>query len=240
MMMARPGIALAASTALGWLCAIPAAAQTGYASGLDPEIYCSLPESERIDHVAGGLRNAWYDLDVHGRAVIGRLDRNGAGDERGSGPESHSFRARAEDYRLDLQRLVVLAGALLPQYNRPLDGPRLILRLETRSVPAFATAAEHKVAVMEAFLVADENNDNRDIGSRFVNLLGEAEGSAAAAARGDAAPEFPDQRKALRAAFQAFMPTLRSVVFSPSLERALARRLSSYCREISVAEGGSQ
>ena len=76
----------------------------------------------------------------------------------------------------------------------------------TRSVPIYASAAEHQIVVMETFLSADDKN--REIGIAFIEALHALESSTLALVSGDAAPAFNEQNQALYDAFHDFMSEL--------------------------------
>lgn len=132
---------------------------------------------------------------------------------------------------------MVLTGVLFPQYNRPMDGDRLIGRFATRSVPIFGAAAEHKIAVMEAFLA--NNESNRELGVAFIEALHAVEDSALALSAGNAAPQFNSQNTALDQAFGAFMLALKNALFSTEFETVLGRRMGPYCTDALSGTSGS-
>lgn len=216
----------------------PLNAQAGHQQHLDPEVYCAIPAGERLSLVSDAIRSAWSDLDAHGRATIGRVNPHSANFGVSPLAQSDPMRARMEWYKTALQRLMVLTGALFPQYNRPSDGDRLIGRFATRSVPIFGSAAEHQIAVMEAFLASKETN--RELGIAFIEALHAVEGNALALAAGNAAPQFIDHNNALHEAFADFMSALNTALFAPEFELALGRRLEPYCSNVLSDLAGSQ
>lgn len=211
------------------LIAASAHSQDGPGDGIDPAGYCKYRSEERLSLTVDAVRSAWYDLDVHGRATIGGMNPHSATFGLSPLAERDPMRARMEQYKLRLQRLMVLTGVLFPHYNRSSDGDRLLGRFVTRSVPIYGTAPEHQIAVMEAFLSRDDAN--RDRGIAFIEALHALEGSALALSIGKTAPEFHDHNLALQRSFDDFMPALKSALFSPAFETALDRRLSNYCSD---------
>lgn len=215
----------------------PLNAQAGHQQHLDPQIYCAIPAGERLSLVRDAIRTAWIDLDVHGRATIGRVNPHSANFGISPLAQRDPMRSRMERYKSELQRLMVLTGVLFPQYNRPMDGDRLIGRFATRSVPIFGAAAEHKIAVMEAFLA--NNESNRELGVAFIEALHAVEDSALALSAGNAAPQFNSQNTALDQAFGAFMLALKNALFSTEFETVLGRRMGPYCTDALSGTSGS-
>lgn len=203
---------------------------------INPETYCQWPEDQRVSLLATEIRSAWSDLDVNGRFIIGRMNPHDA--NFGSSPlsERHPMRKRIERYKTQLQEMMVRTGILFPHYNRPMDGDRLIDRFASGSVPAYNSAPEHQIAVMEAYLAAD--SENRALGIAFIAALHALDGSALALSSGKTAPEFHAQNRALENAFDAFMPALKAALFSTDFEIALGRRLMPYCADV-LAERNS-
>lgn len=210
--------------------AAPAAGQNGHQQHLDPNAYCQIPSDQRLLLIGGAIRSAWYDLDVHGRAALAGVNPHSA--RFGLSPLSprDPMRRRMERYKEQLHHLMALMGSLFPQYNRPSDGERLLSRLATSSVPAYGTAAEHQIVVMEQYLAGDPQN--RALGIALIEALHALEGSTLALASGQAAPAFHDQNFGLKSAFETFMPALKATLFTPGFESALGRRMAFYCDDI--------
>lgn len=197
---------------------------------IDPETYCQWPEDQRVSLLATEIRGAWSDLDVNGRFIIGRMNPHDANFGATPLSERHPMRERIEHHKIRLQEMMVRTGVLFPHYNRPMDGYRLINRFVAWSVPAYNSAPEHQIAVMETYLAADD--ENSALGIAYIEALHALEESALALASGQAAPEFNTENKALQNAFDAFMPALKAALFSPDLETALGRRLTPYCADV--------
>ncbi|CAI8420239.1 MAG: Uncharacterised protein [Hyphomonas sp. TMED17] len=197
---------------------------------INPETYCQWPEGQRVSLLASAVRSGWSDLDVNGSAFIGRVNPHDANFGDTPLPERHPMRQQMERYLLQLQQIMVRIGVLFPHYNRPMDGERLIERFMTRSVPIYASAAEHQIVVMETFLSADDKN--REIGIAFIEALHALESSTLALVSGDAAPALNEQNQALYDAFHDFMSALKASLFSPDFEKAIGRRLTPYCADL--------
>lgn len=196
----------------------------------DETALCAMPASESAAAIRQHFESAWYDLDKHGRALTGRMNKHSATYGSEPLPERGGEREEAGRYKIDLQRLIVSLGALFPYVNRPMDLPLLTERLATHSVPMFdPDGTELQIAVMENYLAADREQ-NGSLGAEFVNALAAMEDDALALESGRVAPQFHAHREALYAAFHDFLPALKASIFSANLEQAIQRRLAPICK----------
>ena len=222
------------------LLSTPSTAKARYIDHDNLDALCTAPIDARAKDIRAGFESAWYDLDVHGRAIGWKMNLHDANFGKTPLPEGSELRQRADRYKMDLQRLMVLIGELFPHFNRPMDVPALADRFATRSVPAYDwEGSEMKTALMENYLINDYPENGRR-GAAFIQALGVLEDDALALAGGETAPDFFEHKGALDEAFDAFMPALKQSIFSLSLEDALERRLGPVCKAHAVDKRARQ
>jgi hypothetical protein len=182
------------------------------------------------------LRQSWLQADTHARATIFALPPTGSTRSETAGePADMNFAAR---------RMMVLMGALFPQFNQPMDVPMLSDRLLTRSVPAFDQGyEENKIALMEALFLTNGKNDS--IAAQFFRALGRVEEVTMAREVPTSAEEFDAVMADYMKAHNAFGVMLTEVFASHALEMAVLRRLPYLCRQggpmgnLTGGQGGS-
>ncbi len=208
----------------------PSSAEARYIDRDNIDVLCVAPIKARAADLRAGFESAWYDLDVHGRALGWDMNLHDANFGKTPLREGSSLRERADRYKVKLQQLMVLVGELFPHFNRPMDVPGLADRFATRSVPVFDwQGPEMKTALMENYLT-DDYPENGSRGAAFVLGLGDLEDDALSLASGGTATDFYGHKNAFDKAFDDFMPALKQSIFSPSLETALERRLIPVCK----------
>ncbi len=204
---------------------MPVAAQT-----LDAVEYdlCTIAPERRVETAQQQLKDAWYDLDVHGRAFTGGFNPHSANFGQEPIRPGTSLAQTMEWRHVQIQRLMVKLGALFPHFNRPMDVPALSARMWSRSVPA-SYLFDPRTAMLEAFLTASD--DNGSIGFEFVEAMGDLEGELLALTSGQPAPPILASMARFQEAFPRFMAAVREVVSSASLAEALTWRMAHVCEK---------
>lgn len=198
---------------------------------------CTLAPERRVEAAQQQLQDAWYDLDIHGRAFTGGFNPHSA--NFGKEPiRPGTGLGRIMEWRhLQVRRLMVKLGALFPQFNHPMDVPMLLDRLRTNSVPAIDLddpMQPGQTSMLEVFLIAAP--DNAEIGHEFVEAMGDLEDELLGLKSGHPAPEVLASITHFQDAFRPFMAATKKVVFSSALAENLASRNTLMCKHVKPAE----
>lgn len=202
---------------------------------------CTVAPERRVEAAQQQLQDAWYDLDVHGRAFTGGFNPHSANFGKEPIRPGTSLGRTMEWRHLQIQRLMVKTGALFPHFNHPMDVPALMDRMRTSSVPAVDPDDPDQpgqIAMLETYLMASP--DNPSIGYEFAEAMGDLEDELLGLKSGHAAPEVLANIKRFQDAFRPFMAAAKTVITSPTLTKALTWRMSNMCEPNDAAEEASE